>query len=298
MLYVHEVKNNQEKYSKQYNMVSEDLSNYFSKSMIIDAGEAGVIADWLCIDDPSSCLYSEILHNIRLPFKNCIIEYFLSAVEGSVKEMIPTGEKFKCFSICEEEENSDGTFDITVATFVKYFARGVKLEHFFIRSSIVVTKEGEIVDGKDEKIVYGNARNSDFIKTLDYARDVVSNEKIDNEIRGLNAAVIWRLLYVIYLINCKNVTIEKHVIDEKLKKKHLSKRGYKVDDYHIVKIHQSNKVRKGETRGEYHVRLHMCRGHFKQVNNLFGRGISGTYWWNPFTRGKKELGEIKKEYVY
>lgn len=40
----------------------------------------------------------------------------------------------------------------------------------------------------------------------------------------------------------------------------------------------------------YNVRYHWRRGHFKTRK-------TGIFWWSPHTAGRKELGEIKKEYV-
>jgi hypothetical protein len=44
--------------------------------------------------------------------------------------------------------------------------------------------------------------------------------------------------------------------------------------------------------------LHLCRGHFKDFSHgqgLFGK-YTGRYWWGSVLRGKKEYGEIIKDY--
>jgi hypothetical protein len=37
-------------------------------------------------------------------------------------------------------------------------------------------------------------------------------------------------------------------------------------------------------------RIHWCRRHYKQLHD-------GLHWWNPHLRGRKELGEVRKDYV-
>jgi len=48
----------------------------------------------------------------------------------------------------------------------------------------------------------------------------------------------------------------------------------------------------------YHVRVHLCRGHFKQYtadHPLLGRHV-GLYVWQPHVRGKNKDGVVMKDY--
>jgi hypothetical protein len=92
------------------------------------------------------------------------------------------------------------------------------------------------------------------------------------------------------LLNCKNLKTSIVRPSDKLNKCRIRKGKLPFYEYKVLDIHKDAIVagESLETFGEKN-RYHMCRGHFKKLK-------TGLFWWNAHARGKKELGEIEKDY--
>jgi hypothetical protein len=102
------------------------------------------------------------------------------------------------------------------------------------------------------------------------------------------------------LLNCKNITTETIKAPEALNKKRRKNGKQEIFDYHVLNVTVPS--RKGEYREKTeplsHVRVHLCRGHFKEYTEehpLFGR-LTGLYWWQPHVRGQNKDGIVIKDY--
>lgn len=105
----------------------------------------------------------------------------------------------------------------------------------------------------------------------------------------------------IVLLNCKNITSEKHSPDEALNKSRRKRGKQELFTYKTLKLLLPGNKEKhnlqNEPTGE-HNRIHFCRGHFKEYTAeapLFGR-ITGLWWWQPHVRGQNKDGIVVKDY--
>lgn len=106
--------------------------------------------------------------------------------------------------------------------------------------------------------------------------------------------------------HCKNVTLVKHYIDEKLiksREKSKNKKGY-IQKYYTLSIEPMKKVllQHGSKSSGSKKAFHIVPGHFKEykigedgTGGLFGK-LEGVWFWNNHVRGNKKIGEIKKTY--
>ncbi len=101
------------------------------------------------------------------------------------------------------------------------------------------------------------------------------------------------------LMSCKNIGQLPVHPPEKLNKKRVKRGKEPIHTYHILAIKQpSSQVVAQEAKHLWETRLHITRGHFKEYTEdspLFGK-YTGRYWWQPHTRGNKELGTVAKDY--
>ena len=119
-------------------------------------------------------------------------------------------------------------------------------------------------------------------------------EEIRNEITAI--------AYFLMLLNCKNVSAEKILPPQKLNKKRKQKGKPEVFSYYVLNVevpgqHSNEAASKGGLPG-HHVRVHLCRGHFKLYTTeapLFGK-YTGLYWWQPHVRGQNKNGIVMKDY--
>ena len=111
-------------------------------------------------------------------------------------------------------------------------------------------------------------------------------------------------LGLIDILNCQNVITKDVLPPEKLNRKRIRNGKLPLYSYKILEVVKGKPRSKnaGSVPWDYkspaNVRFHLCRGHFKtftQDKPLFGK-YSGTFWWNPQSRGNKELGEVEKDY--
>ena len=132
---------------------------------------------------------------------------------------------------------------------------------------------------------------------------VFGEENINHYIQEMkdemNVAIV-----MLDILNCQNVVTKDVVPPEKLNRKRIRNGKLPLYTYKILEVVKGKPKSKnaGSVTWDYQspasVRFHLCRGHFKTFTPdkpLFGK-YSGTFWWNPQSRGNKELGEIEKDY--
>jgi len=92
------------------------------------------------------------------------------------------------------------------------------------------------------------------------------------------------------LVNCKNMEISTIYPDKKLSASRVRKGKLPMYEYKVLDIHK-DAIAAGESLSTFgdKNRFHMCRGHFKKLK-------TGVFWWNAHARGRKELGQIEKDY--
>lgn len=116
------------------------------------------------------------------------------------------------------------------------------------------------------------------------------DEKTQSLIYDSHAEAYYSFCNFIALVNCKNLAIETIYPDKKLSARRVRKGKLPMYDYRVLSIHK-DAIAAGESLSTFgnKNRYHMCRGHFKKLK-------TGVFWWNAHARGKKELGEIEKDY--
>ena len=107
------------------------------------------------------------------------------------------------------------------------------------------------------------------------------------------------VIIAIGLMNCRNIETENRTTKPTSKRKHRKRITTPGTEYKVIKLPgaPSNRV-DGEVKNEGNTRYHTVRGHFKTYTEekpLYGK-LTGTWWWAPSVRGKKENGEIISTY--
>lgn len=106
------------------------------------------------------------------------------------------------------------------------------------------------------------------------------------------------------ILNCNNVITKDVIPPEKLNRKRVRNGKLPLYSYKILEVVKGKPKTKnaGSVPWDYKspeaVRFHLCRGHFKTFTEerpLFGK-YSGTFWWNPQSRGDRSKGVVEKEY--
>ena len=133
--------------------------------------------------------------------------------------------------------------------------------------------------------------------------DVFGEERIDHYIQEMkdemNVAMV-----MTDIINCQNVITKDVLPPEKLNQKRIRKGKLPLYSYKILEVVKGKPKTKnaGTVPWDYKspdaVRFHLCRGHFKTFTEerpLFGK-YSGTFWWNPQSRGDRSKGVVEKDY--
>ena len=151
-----------------------------------------------------------------------------------------------------------------------------------------------------------------FYKSLADIEELMDSVGIDNKllcesakngVSALQEVSFSKIIIVdcfLHLLNCKNITTETIKAPEALNKKRRKNGKQEIFDYHVLNVTVPS--RKGEYREKTeplsHVRVHLCRGHFKEYTEehpLFGR-LTGLYWWQPHVRGQNKDGIVIKDY--
>ena len=106
-------------------------------------------------------------------------------------------------------------------------------------------------------------------------------------------------LFSFMMTHVKGVEVVDH---SKRQQRRRSKRGKGEIKYRTLRIKPSmiyrNNVQPNAAAND-RTPLHLCRGHFKTYTDdspLFGR-ITGTFWTQPHMRGRKEVGQVIKDYT-
>ena len=106
------------------------------------------------------------------------------------------------------------------------------------------------------------------------------------------------------IINCQNVVFKDVEPPYKVNRKRIKNGKTPLYSYKILEVVKGKPKSKnaGSVPWNYtspeNVRFHLCRGHFKTFTEdkpLFGK-YAGTFWWNPHSRGNKDIGTVEKEY--
>ena len=99
------------------------------------------------------------------------------------------------------------------------------------------------------------------------------------------------------LLYCKNVVTETVYVPEKLQKATIKRGHPKLCEYNIIKLKlvESKVNTKGESDGIREIRMHMVRGHFKNLQSMRYRE-KGWHWWPAHARGNPELGMVQSGY--
>jgi len=100
-------------------------------------------------------------------------------------------------------------------------------------------------------------------------------------------------------IHCRNVEIVTDRPPAKVarKREKQDKHALVYKTLKIAPVKRRALREDSEASGEK-LRLHICRGHFKDYRDgkgLFGR-YNGLFWWDMHVRGSSEMGEVRKDY--
>ena len=132
----------------------------------------------------------------------------------------------------------------------------------------------------------------------------LENDELRNKVHNEVMADLATSRLYLDVLNCQNIVTKDVVPPEKLNRKRIRNGKLPLYTYKILEVVKGKPKSKnaGSVPWDYQspasVRFHLCRGHFKTFTPdkpLFGK-YSGTFWWNPQSRGNKEVGEIEKDY--
>lgn len=138
-----------------------------------------------------------------------------------------------------------------------------------------------IVTNTDKKIILNN--NTDY-----------NTNKIDKEMSCV-------LIAALNFIHCKNIKLTEVNYNRKLVRHCKRTNKSYFEKYHVIDIERPKKILNTEGKAkEVGIKqaFHICRGHFKTYdknNPLFGK-LTGTYWWESYSRGDIKKGKISKDY--
>jgi hypothetical protein len=269
--------------------------------IVIDSRKASRIGDNFCMEDDKAEKFADKFDNIILPFNSCVFSVIVNGYEDEEKTKRIDEQKLYIHSyqppFMDKEtlrvsvelitggniKNDSGTLkkimqysqDVGV-TFICFgiFLHGVKTYHCISTAYIFVNRFGKII--VDTPLISTNTNllmdgvNADFTKTI--------------------STILWRIMFVISLMNCKNIELRKTHYDMALNKKRIRSGRVPLDSYYEIVIENNHQQKNGENLSTYQNRLHLCRGHFKNRK-------TGKFWWGCHTRGSADIGRIKKDYV-
>lgn len=234
--------------------------------------------------------YVKTLGPVKLPFPKMWFEYDLTDGDGEVLNV----------GVLVDEAKSVLGEDCWMArTFLRPAMRKLPIS---FNCTLMVKHEPD-----------GTYRNEFVFDNRKYAESEADNDQdalvestpIQAEINAtLNMCA--PALQALGLMNCKNVTTERH--SRKVKPRKRSKGAKKSKsqapsllDYHTIVLPgkvQAATYGDEETSDGSVVRFHKVRGHFRTYTAekpLMGRHV-GTYWFAPHVRGDKEAGKVVSDY--
>jgi hypothetical protein len=155
---------------------------------------------------------------------------------------------------------------------------------------VAIDELGQVLCTKDGTGFFLNAR-SDLWGKNDW-----------KALENLAAECMTVALATVNFMNCKNVQI----IDNeptRQQKRHAAREGKKppvsYKTLQIIPFGRAAREREKKDPTGAHLRLHICRGHFKDFR--LGKGLGrahrhGIWWWNSQRRGREEVGQVIKDY--
>jgi len=206
--------------------------------------------------------------DLRMPYNTVLFE--MSSREG--------GNETRILSLIYKNENSD------IFTIVNFL---------FASSESVKWKFSKIYG---EFSFYGKEIIGRYCETECLENDINKYERFF--ILGCSVAHI-----TLMLLSCKNIVETTIPAPTRLNKKRTLKNKLPICEYKVLEIHPlaprkaSAEKQHGPSRGL--VRVHLCRGHFKDYTPdkpLFGKA-TGRFWWQPSVRGEKKRGVLNKDYL-
>jgi hypothetical protein len=103
-------------------------------------------------------------------------------------------------------------------------------------------------------------------------------------------------LYVLQLLNCKNIEHEIHRPPEKLQRATIKRKHPPLCTYKTLRLNLPGATLSTTAQGDGEgMRFHLVRGHFKNLQH--DRFVSkGWHWWPAHARGNRQLGAVVKQY--
>lgn len=297
--------------------VIEDKKKYFNKEIIPveqEFGEATCtlknpnIADAVCFSLPE---FHELLELTKIPIDGTMdmteidpqylkLPYQKVWIDGYYSE-----EYFKNKTPQEEREIEVGTCKQTFCDkwgmLIVNMGKQGEMEYLSI-ISYYHSKKYNVWNMEPYWWILGISDNK--VNTKRAWLQIYDNIDIETRIKILgngSADGLYVTIAFLKLINCKNITTELIKAPTALNKKRKRNGKQELFDYHILKVLIPNNKQEYQlkTESNYHVKIHLCRGHFKKYtpeHPLFGK-YTGLYWWQPQARGNKKLGVVMKDYV-
>lgn len=181
-----------------------------------------------------------------------------------------------------------------------------ELAEWIIRASLWFSPKMQIKFGSTPLVNYiipvaadGNyiSIDSEFDKQWDYSK--FEGDKVFDDVATFLGFVVTVALFVVNLMNCKNVIVEEQPLSKR-EKRMEEKHNKPAFRYHLLKVRSARHVYDldigGGKRDDYST--HICRGHFKTYTDeapLMGRFV-GTYWWDAHVRGRDKAHVVDKDY--
>jgi hypothetical protein len=196
-------------------------------------------------------------------------------------------------ALIERRELENSEWGVSGAIF-NQFVNGLTLHSGY--EYAVLDKSGKMIVSDGRNRIMGN---KEITNSMQKANNLGIEKNIE-ELRYLIEISFHTSMLAISFLHCKNTRTVDFNHSEKLQKNRLKKNKFPLMNYktlEILPMHRFASSRKDKTESlEYS--LHICRGHFKDFRNgngLFGK-YKDIYWWDSMVRGKKEQGEVIKDY--
>ena len=232
------------------------------------------------------------------PFDYTYVE-FQEAVDGLTYGVFftafeATAEKLEeAFFLSEKEQGAAYMVEAYVATLDKKMGQ---LIFPLVIAGFLLNSEGQLT-------ISSTNRGRGVAVTV-FRSEEIAKVLSDSEQEAITALLqpVMPAFKLFTLLNCKNATIKNHQDDKKVKRIFYKKYGRSLVQYKTVVIDLVKPTHRRQTdpneEPEYHLPLHLRRGHFKDYREgkgLFGR-IKGLFWCPATTVGRVEEGIIKKTY--
>jgi hypothetical protein len=209
----------------------------------------------------------DLTRNLPLtpPFEDCFIEY---------RNVLPPMD-VSCGHFIHREKTDTG-WNVLVTTFMRYR-----------RDKPVLTSVVEFDLHQTGEISGELTLHHLALQTGDY--------------QEFTLTILSPMFLTLVFLNTQKVERLETVPPEKLSKRHQKKYGAPLTKFYTLKVNAVNaRPAAKEHQGGNHQSPahHIVRGHFRRYTEeapLFGKW-AGVYWWGEFERGKKERGEVTKDY--